>query len=380
MAKQSKKEYQKQKEARTKKAMYTGVCIALFLVGLTGVLIWFLNYSPNLSVVKVNEYEYKKDMYTCVYYYNTMVAKDWKSEGFDVTKDPYEQPFSGDESQYETWGDYFQSLTENTLRYFTAMTDIAEKGGYTYTAEVENAAKAELDGILNSKNPAVTFTDYMLQNYGAPIQKRVLESYLQLYYRSTYFYKDITHSKALFNKYIGGNASTFEEIYEKHRDEIDVVTFRYYALENTAQNEDKIDALEHAHSPEEFKQLCDTYENKETYTQNDSSLYENISISQMKNVVQNHISVGLCDANTETGDVLVNVYEKNGKEYKEIVYVVQARGKDTSAYDESDVQKWEFSAMSLMLETEYENYKTEVLERGINEFKKTMVIPAGSDA
>ena len=380
MSKQSDKEIKLQREKATKKVTYIGAAIGLLVVAVIAFVIWFVSFIPNSTVYTVGDYEVKRDLYTCVYYYDTMASQKWADYGFDITKDPYEQPFDNyaNGKKFDTWGAYFEDLTDNTLKFMVVMNDTAEKGGYTYPEEVESHIATELSGIEKEKGNAKSFKDYMLENFGAPIEKDTFTQYLTLYYRSTDFYKQITENKALFQKYIGVNAVSFEKTYQSHKDEIDVVSFRYCYLPHTAENTAKVNALKNVSSEKEFRSLCNTYAANETYTANDKSLYTNMSLKRINTLTKSKIAAYLSDADSKAGDVFTAVGTTKGDAYTDIVYLVKPRGKDTTAYHESDVQNWEFAAMGVMLEDYYaREYKTELSETGIANFKKSMIIPEG---
>ena len=380
MANRDEKEIKKQRESMSKKAAYFGAAIGLLIIGIIGLIVWFVNYSPNLTVYTVGEYEAKKDLYTCVYYYDTMASQKWADYGFDVTKDPYAQAFDNyaDGKKFDSWGAYFEYATNNTLKFMYVMTDTAQKGGYTYPKEVQDHIDAELTGIENEKSTAKSFKDYMLENYGAPIEKDTLVTYLTLYYRATDFYAKITESKALFQKYIGVNAASFEQTYQKHKDEIDVVSFRYYYFPHDAENNAKIKALKNAASEKAFRSLCNEYAGDEAYAKNDKSLYQNMSLKRINSLTKSKIAANLSDSSSKAGDIFTAVGTTKGNVYTDIVYLVKPRAKDTGAYRESDVANWEFAAMGIMLEDYYDaNYKPSVSEKGIAAFKEDMIIPEG---
>ena len=380
MANNNSKEVKKQRENATKKVTYIGAAVGLVVVAVIAFIIWFVSYIPNATVYTVGDYEVKRDLYTCVYYYDTMAAKKWADYGFDITKDPYEQNFDNyaNGKKFATWGAYFEDLTNNTLKFMYVMRDTAQKGGYTYPKEVDTHIATELSGIEKEKGTAKSFQDYMLENFGAPIEKDTFTQYLTLYYRATDFYQKITENKALFQKYIGVNAASFEQTYKAHKDEIDVVSFRYCYLPRTAENTAKVNALKNAASEKAFRALCNANAADEAYATNDKSLYPNISLKRINTLTKSKIAVYLSDANSKAGDIFTATSIAEGDEYTDVVYLVKPRGKDTSAYHKSEVQNWEFAAMSIMLEDYYNaNYKTAVSEKGIAAFKESMIIPEG---
>ncbi len=380
MASRDEKQIKKQRETMSKKAAYFGAAIGLLIIGIIGFIVWFVNYSPNVTVYTVGDYEVKKDLYTCVYYYDTMAAQKWTDYGFELTKDPYKQDFDNyaDGKKFDTWGAYFENATNNTLKFMYVMTDTAKKGGYTYSKEVTEHIEAELSGIEEEKGTTKTFKDYMLENFGAPIEKDTFKTYLTLYYQASDFYTHITESKALFQKYIGVNAAAFEKTYQAHRADIDVVSFRYYYLPVTDENNAKVLSLKNAASEKEFQSLCNTYAGDEAYAKEDKSLYQNISLKRINTLTKSKIAAYLSDTNSKAGDIFTAVGTTKGDEYTDIVYLVKPGAKDTGAYHESDVANWEFAAMGILLEEYYDaGYKTALSEKGIAAFKKDMIIPEG---
>ena len=379
MAKQNSKKLREQRKKAGDKAAYVGTATALILIGLVGFIIWFVRYSPNLTVYQVGEHEVKKDVYTCTYYYETLTSQEWESYGFDSSQSPYEQKFSytaAGTDRFKTWGEYFESLTNDSLKLKLVMQDTAAKGGYTYTQEVQDNIDNELEALLKDKKTAVSFSDYMLGTYGAPIKEKTLKEYLTMHYQSARFYKDITENKALFNKYIGGTAADFESTYQSHRDEIDVVSFRYYSLIDNAENAEKIEALKHAKSQKEFQKLCNEYENDETYTKEDQSLYKDVALKTISTLKTNVISQQLSSLKSKAGDIYYSDFQKDDQTVAEIVYVVKARGKNMNAYNKSEVKQWEFGAMGIMLEDYTKaNYKIEVSEKGIKAFRDDIIVP-----
>lgn len=381
MAKQNSKKVREQREKSNAKAAYLGTTVALILIGVIGIVIWLVGRSPNVTVMKVGDIEIKKDLYTCTYYFGTMTSQNWKEQGFDIYTDPYEQPLDhiANGKEVKSWGAYFEILTKDSLEFMVVMTDTAQKKGYTYTEEVLSHINSEFASIEQEKGQAMSWEEYMLRNYGASISQKTLKQYLDMYYKAADFYKAITTSKALFNRYITGDNTVFETTYEKNPDAIDVVSFRYILLPNTAQNAATIQALENAASEEEFKDLCNRYKNDESYTKEDSSLFTDIPLKRISILKNSLIPAKLADRTAKEGDILAAPIEENGTECMEIAYLVKPRAKDTSAYEESDVQKWEFEAMSLLLEEYYDSeYQSEIVEKGFAAFKEDMIIPTST--
>ncbi|MBR0414576.1 MAG: hypothetical protein IJI67_05870 [Clostridia bacterium] len=381
MAKQNSKAFKEERKKASAKAMYIGTAVALVLIGLTGLIVWLVQYNSNVTVYQVGEQAVKKDLYTCAYYYSTMTSQDWKSQGFDVYQDPYEQKLGETVSEkvrekFENWGEYFESLTNDGLKFILVMQDTATKGGYTYTQEVQDKIDQEWEALQQDKPATMNFQDYMLRTYGAPIKSKTFQNYLTMYHQAAQFYKDITESKALFNKYIGGTAADFESTYQAHRDELDVVSIRYFSMEDTPENAAKIEALKNAADQKEFGALCNEYKNDETYTKEDQSLFKDVTLMQVNQVSKSVISKTLTSQKTKEGDICYSDYKKDGKTFVEIVCVVKPRGKNMNAYNESDVKQWEFGAMGVLLEEYYDaHYTTEVSQKGIEAFREDMIIP-----
>ena len=370
---------QKQRKKNMAKASYIGIAAAFLLIGIVGVIVWLTGGNMNRTVLTVGNHRVKKDLYTCVYYYDTMASKNWQESGFDTAENPYEQAFDyyAQNEKFESWGAYFEKMTNDTLRFLFVMTDLAQEGGYTYTDDVQTHIETEISGIESEKGTAKNFETYMFENYGAVISKKTLKQYLELYYRATEFYKAITESKALFTKYMNVNADVFEKTYAENKDAIDVVSFRYFSLDNNKSNAAKIEALKQAADEKSFQSLCNQYKNDEAYTKNDSSLFENYSLKTINTLSTGEIAKHLSEENSKAGDIYYAVSEVDKKSLFEIVFVVKSRAKNTSLYQDSEVEQWEFDTMGLILEEYYDkNYTLSISDKGIEEFKDSMIIPA----
>lgn len=368
-----------QRKKMQAKASYIGIAAAFIVIGIVGVIIWAVNFSPNLTVYKVGNYEIKKDLYSCVYYYDTMASQDWSGYGFEVTKDPYEQDFDymAKSEDFDSWGDYFQSLTDDTLRFMYVMKDIAEKNSYSYSDEVNTHINAELSGIETEKGTAMSFKEYMLRNYGAEISKKTFTEYLTLHYQATEFYEKISEDKALFEKYIGYNQEDIENAYQADKDKFDVVSFRFYYLNDNKYNAEKIAALKSAKNEKEFKDLCNEYENDESYTEKDGSLFENYSLYTVNSMTKSVLAKKLSSSKSKAGDIYFGEGEADGKKTAEILYVVKSRAKNENAYNDTQIKMWEHQAMGALLEEYYDsNYKSEEVPKGIEVFKESMIIPS----
>ena len=266
-------------------------------------------------------------------------------------------------------------MTNDTLKYYLVMNDTAQKGGYEYTSEVETHINTELASIDEEKGTAKNFRMYMIENYGADVSKKTYKEYLNLHYKAAEFFKKITESKAMFNKYIGGDSGSFETVYKENKDEIDVVSFRYFNLTDNKTNASKIGQLASASSEKEFKNLCNKFKNDEEYEKNDSSLYENYSLLQINMLSKGELARKVSSHDSKAGDIYLNKAVIDGEDSVEFVYMVKPRGKDTSAYNESDVANWEYRAMSIMLEDYYDSgYKLTVSDKGLESFKEGMII------
>ena len=377
MANNTNKSVKEKRKKDLKTAAYFGTAAALLVVLIVGVIIGIINYNSNAAVLTVGDYEVKKDLYSCVYYCETMTSNEWNQFGFDISKDPYEQEFDYTYAgkDYESWGKYFESLTNDAFKYYIVMNDTAEKGGYEYTSEVETHIKTELAAIDDEKGSAKNFRAYMIENYGVDVSKKTYKEYLNMHYKAAEFFKKITESKAMFNKYIGGNSQSFESVYNENKDDVDVVSFRYFYLTDNQTNAKKIKQLSSAKSEEEFKNLCNKFKNDEEYQKNDSSLYENFSLLQINSLSKGVLAEKISSFDCKAGDIYTNKSEIKGKNSVEFVYIVKPRGKDTSAHNGSDVANWEYRTMSIMLEDYYDSeYKLTVSEKGLESFKQSMFI------
>ena len=373
---QNSKALRDERKKKINSAAYIGIAIACALIGIVGVIVWYFGTGPNYKVMQVGDTFVRRDVYNCAYYFGEIMTKDWSEDGFDINRNPYDQPLENANDDVANWGDYFEQKTENDLKLYLTMTDIAAKKGYSYSEKVDKNVQQVLSEMEEKKGTAKAFDRYMLDTYGSVISKKSLVKYLTLFYRAMEFYKKITENKALFYQYIGGDDTSFETTYLKNADAIDVVSIRYIAVEKSEKNADIIAALKNAQSEKTFQTLCNDFKNDEQYTQQDSSLYENISIASINRLSTGAIAKKLSSSKSKAGDVYFQDVTTDSEKLCEIVYVVKARGKDTSAYNDSEVAKWEFSAISVLLEEYFDNHYTlSVSQKGIDSFKKNMTIP-----
>lgn len=368
----------KQNKLKRKKqsnmARYIGIVAAMFVVGVLGVTIWLLNLSPNYVTYTVNSHQIDKENYSLVFFYNTYTSKDWQEYGYDSTKNPYNQKFNYTQANksFKTWGDYFQSMTDDTIDFFYIMTDTAKKTGYTYSDSVKTSVKTEQSSLAKkAKEESIGFEEYMLKTYGVEATEESLCDYLTLYYQANDFYKAITTDKQLFLKTFSLDENFFENYYEEKSEDIDVVSYRYYYLENTKANAEKIGKFKNVKSADEFKKLCDFYSASLSYAESDSSLYTNQNIKQIKSFTNSKIAQSISSNSAKENKLYYNEAEINGKDCVEFVYLVKAKSKDTEVYGKSDLKNWEFSVISLFLEDyKDKNFKCCEVEKGIEQFKK----------
>lgn len=364
-----------EREKRAKKATYFGVIIGLLAVGIIGIIVWAVNLSPNYITYTVNEHKIDKDFYSCVYYYDTLTSKDWQEYNFDPYKNPYKQQFnySKADKTFKSWGDYFQSLTDDTLDFLYIMTDTAEKTGYTYSDSVKSNANSEYASVeAEAKEKNTDVEEYLFETYHSEISSKTLKKYLDLYYKANDFYNAITTDKELFIKTFSLEDNFFENYYKKNKAKTDVISYRYYYLENTAENANKIKQFKNVKDEEEFKNLCNLYSASLTYAQNDSSLHENQSIEQIKSLTNSEIAKKITSYSAKENKLYYQNAQIEGKDSIEFVFLIKAAAKDTGAYNKSEVKNWELSVMSLYLEEYKEHFNCAESQKGINQFKKDM--------
>lgn len=368
------KENKEKRKKRANAAGYIGIAVGLLAVGIIGVIVWAVNFCPNYIAYSVNEYQADKNLYSCVYFFDTVASKKWTDYGFDIYTNPYEQKFTyaaGGE-EYATWGEYFQSLTDKEFDYIYIMNDVAKKNGYAFSTDISDKVKSEMDKIKKEADKAeMDLEEYTLSNYGAQISEETLLKYLNLYYKAEDFYKAVSTDKALFFKYFSYEESDFENKYKEDPDKYDVVSYRYYYLENNMENQSKIKAFKTAKNEEEFKKLCNLYSASLDYADKDSSLHENESVYRIKSLSSAEVAKKITSDSAKEGTVYYQNSKIEDKDCVEFIYLVKARGRDTSAYNKSKVQIWEFGVMSDLLEEYYgANYKCSEQEKGIKSFIK----------
>ena len=223
----------KKRQNRTRTIIYTGVFV-LLVAFVTVVNSSFLyRYAAAYSIgdtsynaAEVN-YLYHSAYYNMVNQYGPEMVQ---MMGLDTSQPLQSQPYVDEESEYETWADYFRQTSLDNLQNMSMLCDEAEAEGYVLT----DADKKQIDEAMKGLEEAYESSDFpsmnrfLAANYGKGVtiemvrnlvEKTVLASSYSEHKRESFTYTD----------------DELAAYYEEHKDEYDV--FNYYSYTVTAETD-----------------------------------------------------------------------------------------------------------------------------------------------
>lgn len=271
---------QKEKDKRQEKiAKITFSAIGIILVAAivisVAISIITKQTALNGTYIKVGDHEITQLEYD--YYYNSAVNSYLTSMslympveylGLDTTKDFAQQQYSDN----MTWKDMFDQMTVEQIRQMKAMTDDAQKNGFSYDGLAD-----DYDDFLSQINDAaaqqgVSVSEYYKQAFGSYATAKNIEP----------FAKDSITANAYYQDLLEKNAPAEDEVkayYEEHKTDYDQVDYRSFVFttgldaeaseEEVAEAVEKIkaDAQEMADARKDgtdFNELCLKYATEDT--------------------------------------------------------------------------------------------------------------------
>ncbi len=170
------------------------ICAAVAIVNATGSTM-FKATVAEVGDIKVSSAELK-------YYYRTSHAQlvnqatqydsyygsgyYASAQGFDYTKLPSEQTFPNDmleglgiDETFETWDDYLVYSTLDSIQYFNALAEEAEKNGVELTEEEEQAILDQLEELrATATENSRTLNAYLKLSYGTGINENNVKKWM----------------------------------------------------------------------------------------------------------------------------------------------------------------------------------------------------------
>ena len=227
------KEAKEAQAAKRKSILYwvIGVVVVILVAAL---LIWNSNFFQNrATAVTVNghnftagEVEYYYNSAYQLYYYSTMGITGLTN--FNPATDPKDQYV--DEEQTQTYYDYFMESALDALTQVAALTDAAEKDGFSL--ELSESGKETYDSTISSmKDNATTsgysYASYLQAIYGSHMTTGIYESCLKRAIMLTEYQQ--AHQDTL--TYTDEDYTTY---YDENKDSIDTFSYEVAFLSGSA--------------------------------------------------------------------------------------------------------------------------------------------------
>ena len=231
------KEAREAQAAKRKTILYWVIGVVVVILA-AALLIWNSNFFQNrATAVTVNghnftagevEYYYHsayQQEYE-LYYYSTMGITGLTN--FNPSLDPKDQYV--DEEQTQTYHDYFMESALNALTQVAALTDAAEKDGFSLDLS-ETGKETYETNLANTKNSAITsnysHSSYIKAVYGTHMTTGIYESCLKRAIMLTEYQQ--AHQDAL--TYTDEDYTTY---YDENKDNVDTFSYEVAFLSGTA--------------------------------------------------------------------------------------------------------------------------------------------------
>lgn len=233
---------------------------------------------------KITQLEYDYYFNSTVNAYLTSMSAYMPVEylGLDTTRDYAEQQYS----ETMTWKDMFDQMTVEQIKQMKAITDDAEKNGFTYdvTEDYENFLSQMETG---AKDQGVSVSEYYKNSFGSYATAKNVEPFAKSSLMANAYYQDLLEK----------NAPSEDEVkayYEEHKTDYDQVDYRSFTFttgldaeateDEVAEAVEKIKADANAMADArregtDFNELCLTYASEDMKAnyedpENDYSLAE----------------------------------------------------------------------------------------------------------
>ncbi len=299
------------------------------------------------------------------YYYNALYNQAYQesqyydqqqsgmgSQYFDVTVDPAEQEYPGDnaDENVKTWADYFryhaseQGFVVKEI-YKKATSEEAKKAGFALTDDQKTEMNTAIDEHFKTLEENAKTADYSLTNYISKTcgEGLTAESYRELLERDYYaqYYLE-WYQKHLSEDISDEDVNTY---YEANKADYDIATLRLYAVSYAAAEEGSTDPV---YTKEEAKARADQFAAKATdeaafvaaatefappslkdsYKEDSATLAANLTKSSLSQL-STELTDWAFDAKRQTSEIMV--FDLADFEAYYIVMVVKPAAKDTAS-------------------------------------------------
>lgn len=269
--------------------------------------------------------------------------------GFDITKDPAEQEYIGDDAPegVETWSDYFKLMAPEKAfiqrsLYNEAMSEEAKKAGFVITDEIQKEIDSTINSAIEEYTKNAEEQDFSLNNYlsrscGEGITEKLLRELqnrdLVVDEYLTWYQENIAETTT---------EADVDAYYKEHRADFDLASARIFEF-SYAEPEEEADSQDPAYSKSEAKKLAEEFKNKITdensfielakeyalpsqkdaFKEEGSTLASNL---QKASIQTESVAKWLFDDARKTGDI--NVIDDSEVEAYYVVYVVSPAAPD----------------------------------------------------
>lgn len=134
-------------------------------------------------------------------------------------------------SEEQTWADYIKDYTNNAIVEMTALYDAAKESGYEMDQEYYDTIDNEWATLETTAAVyGYSANDYVEMNYGRGVNEKVFRE----------MYERYLYAMSYAQYYVDSQEVSSEEIdayYAEHSDEIDLVSFKYYFVDGSVEEE-----------------------------------------------------------------------------------------------------------------------------------------------
>lgn len=270
--------------------------------------------------------------------------------GFDVTKDPAEQDYIGEDAPegVETWSDYFRlmapekAMIQRTI-YAKALSDEAKKAGFEITEDMQKEIDEQIKTAIDNVAEYAEQYDYALSNYISKVCGEGLteKSYKELLNRDMIVEKYLTwYQENISETTTEDDVSAY---YKENRADFDLVDARLFAISYAKAEKTDSNNKDPEYTKSDAKKLAEEFKNKITdensfvelakeyalpsqkdaYKENSATLAENLTKSSIN---AKDVADWLFDSARKTGDFTV-IHEKDTEAYY-IAYIISPAAPD----------------------------------------------------
>ena len=250
--------------------------------------------------------------------------------GFDVTKDPAEQEYIGEDAPegVKTWSDYFKLMAPEKAFmqreiYKAAMSEDAKKAGFELTKDQKEEMQTTIDDAIKTLSEGAEKNDFALDNYIAKTCGEGLseKSYRELLERDTVAQYYLEWFEENTSKTV--TDAKIKEYYEKNRADFDLVDARLFAFSYAKASESST-SKDPTYTKSEAKKLANEFKDKitdqasfvdlakeyalpsqkDSYKEDSATLAENLTKASISGAAEK-VANWLFDTSRKTGETAV---------------------------------------------------------------------------